>query len=190
MKWDVALLWRGFITAVVLAAIFGTAGSILGGVWWLSLGFVALGAGWWYSNRQQRINEMIELHENIAFALFLAALAYGGYKGAPPALLLLGGVAVLAAWDLDGFYRQLSAATLIMGEELLVKAHMQQLALVVGLSLVIGMAALLMQIHLTFGIAVLLALLAIWGLGLVVGQIVKWEGLGRGDWRLGVKADS
>jgi hypothetical protein len=175
MKWDLELLWRGFITAVVLAVIFGTVGSILGGVWWLSFGFVALGAGWWHSNRQRQINEMIELHENIAFALFLAVLAYAGYKGAPPALLLLGGIAALAAWDLDGFYRQLSAATLIMGEELLVKAHMQQLALVVGLSLVIGMAALLVQIHFTFGMAVLLAFLAIWGLGLVLGQIVEWE---------------
>lgn len=175
MKWDVALLWRGFITAVVLAVIFGIAGSILGGVWWLSFVFIALGAGWWYSNRQRQINEMIKLHESIAFALLLAVLAYAGYKGAPPALLLLSGIAALAAWDLDGFYRQLSATTLIMGEELIVRAHVQQLALVAGLTLVLGVAALLVQINFTFGIAVLLAFLAIWGLGLILGQLAERE---------------
>ena len=175
MKWDIQLLWRGFITAVAFAVIFGTAGAILGGVWWLSFVFIALGAGWVYSNYQRQFKEMVDLLENVAFVLILATLAYAGYAGAPPALLLLGGIATLAAWDLDGFYRQLSEATLVMGEESIVKAHMQQLALVAGLSLFVGMAALLVQVNLAFGMAVLLAFLAIWGAGLILGQLVKRE---------------
>ncbi len=175
MKWDSTLLWRGFISALVLTTILCSASSILGGVWWLSFIFIALGTGWWYSNRQRQLNELIELHENLAFALFLAALAYAGYKGGPPFLLLLGGIAALVTWDLDGFYRQLSNATLIMGEALMVKVHMQQLLVVVGLSFIMGVAVLLVQINFNFAIGFILAFLAIWGMGLILGQVVEKE---------------
>ena len=173
MKWDLSLLWRGFITAVVLTVLLGIIGSILGGVWWLSLIFIGLGVGWWYSNQHQQFKEIIELHENTAFALMLAVLAYAAYKGAPPILLLLAGLTTLIAWDLDGFYRQLNKATLLMGEALIVKAHMQQLALVVGLSLTAGIAVLLFRIHFGFAVGILLAFLAVWGVGLILGQVAE-----------------
>jgi hypothetical protein len=77
------------------------------------------------------------------------------------------------AWDLDGFQRQLTAVSLIVGEALMVKDHVRQLGLVAGLSLILGSAVLIVQINLSFGIAFILAFFAIWGLSLILGQVVE-----------------
>lgn len=168
MTWNLMLLRRVFITAVILATLFALTGSLLAGVWWLGLAFIGLGIGWWFSHYRRLAGS-----DKSVFLLYLAGAAYAGFLGVAPIWLLLGGIAALIAWDLDGFLRQLTAVTLIVGEALLVKDHLQQLGSVVGLSLILGTAVLIIQINISFGMAFILAFLAIWGLGLILGQVVE-----------------
>jgi len=166
MRWNLTFLWRFFSTAVALATVFAAVGSFAN-VWWLSLFFIGLGLGWWINNSRRQVNE------NIPFMLFLAVAAYSGFRGTDAIWLLFAGIFALMAWDLDNFLRQLTAVMITVGEELMVKAHCQQLALVAGISFLAGLIALLIQLNLSYAVAFILAFLAIWGLGLLLSQVVE-----------------
>ncbi len=167
MNWDIKLLWSVFVTAVFLSVVFTGIGCVSADLWWLGLAFAALGIVWWSNNRQKTISE------NTPFLIFLGLAVYAGFSGVAGFWLLLGGLGALVAWDLDTFLRKLTAVSLIVGEKLMVKAHLQQLAIVVGLSIPLGLIALLFNINISYGVAFVFALLAIWGVGLLLGHVVK-----------------
>ena len=80
-------------------------------------------------------------------------------------------VAALAAWDLDQFAQRMRAAARVddaPGQE---RRHIQRLSIVVGVGGLLGIAALGFQVRLSFGLALLLALLMMLCLGLVIGYI-------------------
>ena len=168
MKWDLILLRRLAAVALILTTVLASIGCVAAGIWWLSLAFIAICIGWWLVVNHKQIN----VNDSIPFLFFLAAAAYAGFRGVGAGWLLLAGTGALIVWDLDHFIRPLTAVTLIVGEELMVKDHLQQLALVVGISLIVGTAAMLIQINLSYAIAFIFAFLAIWGLGLILGQVV------------------
>lgn len=167
MNWDLKLLRRVFVTAVIMAVMFCGIGCLGTELWGPGLAFAALGPGWWFNNRRKFISE------NALFLIFLGLAVYAGFRGVSGYWLLPGGIGALAAWDLDHFLRQVTAVSLIVGEALMVKTHLQQLLLVVVISLLVGLTALLIQINLSYGAAFILAFLAIWGLGFLLRQVVE-----------------
>ena len=103
-------------------------------------------------------------------ALFLyAGLAAGGVLAGLPAGWMAGGLVVaLVAWDLDAFIGRLGAAGRVEGRRDLERRHLLRLIVVAGLGLALALVALGVRIQLGFAAAVLLGLIAAWGLGRVV----------------------
>lgn len=99
---------------------------------------------------------------------FTCSAVYGAWQGFPPFIMLVGILAALSAWDLDHMlqrFAQVKSAALMPGLE---RRHLQRLAAVNGLGLLLGCAALLIQVHISFTLAIILGLAAFIALGQVV----------------------
>ncbi len=93
--------------------------------------------------------------------------AVGAWLGLDPYLLLLGLIAALSAWDLDAFSRQVRDTGAVMPE--LEGRHLRRLLIVDGISLLLAVLALTVQLRLSFGLAVAAAIVALVGLSRAVG---------------------
>ncbi len=82
---------------------------------------------------------------------------------------VIGLVAALVAWDLDQFAQRMGAAERVddaPGQE---RRHIQRVLIVAGIGGLLGIAGLVLQVRLSFGLALLLAVLAMLGLTLIIG---------------------
>ena len=148
-----------FIASLAAAAIFPLIGSGLAGVWWLGLVFVVIAGIWWFFHHKRWARE------TAVFTLYTIIAAIAAYLGIGAGWLLASMVGALLAWDLDGFSRQVTAVNHTINTNKLVYTHLRRQGLAGGLALVLGGAALLIQLNLSFGLIFLLAVLAVMGLG-------------------------
>lgn len=153
-------------------ALFGSIGLAAGalalgyglGALWPGVAVAAsLGGLWWFSLRSR--------WDWPASALLLvaAALAAAGlWLDLGGGWMLAGLVGGLCAWDLDHWLRQLRAVewdeSSAARRLALERDHLRRLAAVAGVGLVLGLVALGVHVRLNFFLAVLLGLLAVWGL--------------------------
>jgi len=106
--------------------------------------------------------------DTLGLAGFAGLASAGVWLGYVAPLLLAGLVAALAGWDLSRFARRLAGAGRVEGLPGLVRAHLRRLLAALGLGLLLGLAALEIQITLSFAAALLLAACAILGLSRAV----------------------
>jgi len=100
--------------------------------------------------------------------LWTAAAAVGLWAGLGAGWMLVGVVAALSAWDLDHFTRRLGAAGRVEQAVAMERAHLVRLLAVDAVGLALGGLALTVHVRLGFGIALILALVAVWGLSRAV----------------------
>ncbi|MEJ2211473.1 MAG: hypothetical protein P8129_20885 [Anaerolineae bacterium] len=151
---------------IVLAAASLAAAHALGGSWaWAAAG-LGLGALW-----------LLGLWRNwaptasLGLAAFTALAALNLWldgRSSIALLALLAVVAALCAWDLDGLARRLARYPFVGDRASLERRHLARLLAVAALGLLLGGAALAIQIRLTFLPALLLGLLALLGLSWAV----------------------
>jgi hypothetical protein len=149
------LIRRLETVAIATAVLLPALGSALAGRWLLLFLFLTAG-GVWLGRRW--------LPWQLATLIFLAltlllAISAGLEVGA--GWLLLGMAGALAGWDLDAFAGRLSHVAGAEIEAVLVRRHLQRLSLVLLLSLVLGGAALLVQMELSYGILLILVVSAL-----------------------------
>lgn len=106
---------------------------------------------------------------------FTVAAAPGLGRKPDDIWMLVGAVAALCAWDLDHFARRLRHAAWdrvsAQRRETMERAHLGHLLPVAAVGLLLAMAALRVEVHLTFFMALLLALLALIGLSWAIGLL-------------------
>lgn len=100
---------------------------------------------------------------------FLSLAAFGIWQNMPPGWMILASVAALIAWDLSQFDSRLRSAKRIEHEMDLIRAHARRLLIVAAIGLAVGEIALGVQVEFSFGWALLLGLLAVWGLSHAIG---------------------
>lgn len=149
--------------ATILAALLPAIGYALGGRWVGAVASVALG-GLWLAAQQRGWNGV----EALGLVGFVSLAAVGVLLGLAAPMLLVGVVVALVAWDLDRFARRLRSAGHVEAERALVRAHLQRVLLAVGLGLLLSLVAGGIQIPLSFGWIVGLAVLAVLGLSRAV----------------------
>jgi hypothetical protein len=98
------------------------------------------------------------------FSVLLVLLVWGAGGGLPAAGLLASMVFLLAAWDLGEFMSHLESFEVDQVSPLLINLHLKRLVVVSGVGLLLGGAALVIQIRLGFETALLLGLLVFIGL--------------------------
>jgi len=100
---------------------------------------------------------------------FTLAAAAGLLQGLGAGWMILGLVAALCAWDLHYLAHLLQDLAPAEAHRTLERRHIQRVLTVAGLSLALAAVALTLEVKLTFFLALLLGLLAAWGLGRAVG---------------------
>jgi len=107
-----------------------------------------------------------------AFAIISAASIWAGVSP----WLAFGGITFsLIAWDLTLFHQRLKMTTSDEDRRKTELAHLGRLGIVVGIGLSGYFIAPLLRVNLTFGAAVLLALLGIWGISALVYRLRSHE---------------
>ncbi|HSR30069.1 MAG TPA: hypothetical protein VLY63_05845, partial [Anaerolineae bacterium] len=100
---------------------------------------------------------------------FVAAAAIGLLLNLGVGWMVFGLVAALCAWDLHRFVLCLERVDRVVDERTMTNRHLGRLLAVAGLGLVLAVVALRIQVRLTFLMALLLGLMAVWGLSRAVG---------------------
>lgn len=169
---------RALSIAISLAAGSAAAGYLLAGKWAGALVSLVWG-GLWVSGMLRQASRMAAedslpagqtsspdvstgAASSALFGYALLVMA-GIWSGVWPGWLLVGLVATLAGWDLEYFVNRLRYVRDEAMAAELTDTHLRRLGWVVATGLLLGGAALLVHYRLTFGWAVLVALLAVYG---------------------------
>jgi hypothetical protein len=162
MKLTRGLLFFSVVLATALLALgYGFA------EWWTwALPIAGVGVLW-----------LLCLWRRVAFASSVGLVLSAGVAAAGLLLevgagWMLGGlVAALSAWDLDAFLTRVEGIAWVEGQRDLERRHLVRLLIVDVLGLMLAVVALQIEIRFTFGVAVLLGLLAIVGLSRAIGFV-------------------
>ena len=149
------LIWLGLMAGLSILAL----GFALQIHWALLLAPLVLGLSWWLgarSNRQWLVAVVMVVYSIAAVGVFLA--------GFSPLWLAFSSVAMLIAWDLQSFTWRLMAAGRIENEAQLIMRHLRRLGSVSIAGLGLILASTFLRFKLSFGIILVLGVLAILGL--------------------------
>jgi hypothetical protein len=141
-------------------------GFALNDIWAGTAAVLAAGALWLLS--QWRALPWASTAGLVAQAIAAAAAMLLGVGGGWPVLAL---VAALVAWDLDQFSQRMRAAGRVddaPGQE---RRHIRRLLIVAGLGGLLGLVALSFQVRLSFGLALVLAVVMMLCLSMVIGYM-------------------
>lgn len=157
---------------MVLSILMGT-GSLAWGYsaagldgpvrWFLAVGALWLVAQW---RRWHWAASLIML-------VFVGAAAYGLWIGLPANLMLLGAVGGLLGWDMDDFMRRLHMASAHDDVRSMELHHLGRVAVVAAISLGIAGFTTLFRVKIPFELAVVLVLLAAFGLTRMIGRLQR-----------------
>jgi hypothetical protein len=149
----------------ILAASVGLAAAALGmgyiyrDLWIWTLAIVALGLLWLFG-----LWRRWEWASSAGWILYTAGAAAGLLQGAGFGWMLFGLSMALIAWDLDAFGRRLQSAQRVERKEDLERRHLLRLAVVSAMGWLLAAIAIGARLELGFGVVLLLALLAAFGL--------------------------
>ena len=151
------------IFSSLLAAGSLAAGYALAGQWPWAVVFTLLGLLGIVGQRRKW-----EMTSSILLFLFVVGDVNALSQGVAVPWLLISLVAALSAWDLDHFTRRLRKAEQIDKARVLERRHLRRLLIVDGLSLLVAAIALVLQVEISFGVALILGALAVMGISQVV----------------------
>ena len=155
---------RLLLISIGLATYVTALGYALGGLWIWSPLIIAGGGLWWLGQRRRW-----GWTASVGLVFFTGAAAGGLWLDLAAGWALFGVVAALAAWDLDHFMQRLRDVGQVERARQFERRHLQRLFIVDGLGLFLATVALGVKIRLGFGAAFLLGLLAVLGLGRLIG---------------------
>ena len=102
---------------------------------------------------------------------FAVTAALGLLTGLAAGWMVFGLLSALCAWDLHRFAQRLWSVERVEAQGDLERRHLQRLLAVAGLGLLTAFLALRIEVRLTFLMALLLGLLAVWGLSRAVATL-------------------
>ncbi|MBI5354529.1 MAG: hypothetical protein HZB50_17960 [Chloroflexi bacterium] len=154
-----------FIGAAILVFGMATQGHPIP-----AIGIALLGLAWMVAHKRR-----IRWVASPAFAIFVVISAASIWGGIASWMALTCVMFSLAAWDLALFVQRLEMTSEPTDRKIMERTHFTQLGFVIGLSLLGVFAITLIRINLTFGGAVILALLGVWGISSLVYRLRRHE---------------
>ena len=129
-----------------------------------------LGLTWMIAYKRNRLWASAPL-----FALFTIISVFSIWGGVSSWLALACVILSLVAWDLTMFFQRLQMTKDMSDHHIMERTHFIQLGLVAGLSVMGVLASTRIRISLTFGGAVILAMVGIWGTSALVYRLRRHE---------------
>jgi hypothetical protein len=130
------------------------AAYMLVGYWEILLGILAVALFWTVARKWSPFWPASSL-----LAIYLMLATAGVVLKAPVLLMVTGCVFALACWDLTDFAESLVGNASLSARALMEKRHLQSLAITVGISLFLATLSIWFDLHLPFGVIVVLVLL-------------------------------
>lgn len=152
--------------AAVAAALTLALAYLLGSIWTGAVPLVVLGLLWLLE--QLKVAHAGRVWSSLLLLLHLIAAALGIWLELNGPLLLGGVVLALIAWDLEHFVLRVQSAPPLPVHQKLAQQHLGRLLAVAATGLSLGLVALLVEIDLTFALALLFGLLLFLALAQVV----------------------
>lgn len=163
---SIVFAWFSIIVAMIALALGYGLGSV-----WIGVGFTLTLGLLWLLGRWRGWGWMVPP----AFVLLVGMAAVGLWLGLGAGWMLVGVVAALSAWDLEYFARRLQTAGRAEQAVALERVHLRRLLAVNAAGLALGAIALGIHIRLGFGLMLVLALVAVWGLSRAVRFLQQEE---------------
>ncbi len=145
--------------SIILAASALAVACGLGGLWIPLAAVLVMGALWVLGERAGW-----RCIAWLMVVLFAGAAAVGALLYLNHILLLIGLIAALSAWDFDYLARQLDRVDAVEHASAMKRRHLLRLLVVNGLGVLFAVLALLVEVRLSFGLALVLGLIALLGL--------------------------
>ncbi len=133
--------------------------------YWAMLPMFAFLCGLWLGLRLQNWGWV----HSIALLIYSGLAAFGLLARVPAVWMLICLLAALSAWDLEYFLRRVKSIEQEETARLLAQQHLQRLAAVDGVGLILAGAALAVQSRFSLGVGLVVGLLAILALSQVIG---------------------
>ena len=144
---------------------------------WIGVAAVLAGGALWLLGHVRPLGPQRLLGRPGALASSAALIVLVAAAGAQVLLTVGGGwpvlglAAALVAWDLDQFAQLMRAAGRVDGAAELERRHIRRLLVVAAIGTVLGAVVLGIRVRLSFELALVLAALAMLGLGLIIGYL-------------------
>ena len=164
-------MMRGIVIGSLVTAVFFLALAFALENLWVGLllslfiGAVWL-AGFWYG-RSRLVT--------VGFVSLIFATVVAVILDVSPTILLTGIALALFAWVMEDVGGQFTAVSDVRGESELIKKHVQWAGGLIGLGWLLGMAALNLQLTLTFGWVLLLGVIVVFALSRFVRRLQQEE---------------
>jgi hypothetical protein len=136
----------------------------MGGLWTWTLPILGLAALWYLGQRRG-----LKWVTQFELLLFVGLAAIGLWQKLAFGWMLLGIIAALAAWDLEGFHQRMEGVDRVDHREGLERKYLQRLLIIEGFGALLAVAAVSLSVSFSFGSALLLGLLAVVGLSRTIG---------------------
>lgn len=149
-------LWYISLGCVTFALVIGYA---IGGLWIWTLPILGLAVLWLVGQRRG-----LKWVASVDFSLFVGFAVIGIWQELSFALMLLGMIAALAAWDMDYFQQRLEDVERVSQREVLERKYLQRLLIIEVSGAILTFTAVSLTVTFSFGSALLLGLLAVIGL--------------------------
>jgi len=172
-----SLTAKALPASIVLATGALALGHGLNGSWSIVIAIAVLG-GLWLLGQWRGWGWTA----SVGLASFVIIAAVGLGMSVRNIWMLTGVVGALSAWDLDHFAQQMRESGQVKGARALERRHLQRLLIVGGASLLLGAVALGARVEFSFGVAMLLGVLATLGLTRAVG-FLRRQGTGSASLR-------
>lgn len=138
---------------LVISGLSLAAASLVGGHWAI-VGVLPAQAAFWFALRKQSV----QWRSSCLLVMYLAVAIVGILLGMTVAILLVGTIATLAAWDLMNFGETLRDASGPESINLLARSHLRSLALALSMGALLSAAGLALDLDLPFAVVGVLAL--------------------------------
>lgn len=144
-------------------------GLALAGIWQIALVSVAVGALWWFAQRQG----WPAISADLGLVYCLGTAAFGVWWEVGAGWMLGASVAALAAWDLHHLALRVQDVPRVEDAPALERHHLRRLGIVLGVGGVLGTMALVVRVQLRFIAVFFLVLLAVGGLSRLVAGVQR-----------------
>ena len=137
------------------------AGYAIGGLWIWTLPILGLAALWLLGQP--------EWISSLELLLFVGLAVIGMWQELPFGWMLLGIIGALATWDMENFQQRMGVVESVEHRELMERKYLQRLLIIEGSGAIFTLAAVSLTVNFSFGSALLLGLLAMFGLSRTIG---------------------
>jgi hypothetical protein len=156
------------LSSIVISSASLAWGFAQGGFTSFSTWIIILGAGWLFAV-WQRWN----WYSSFALFVFTVIAAFGLWFGFVPGWLFAGGIFALFAWDMTDFRQRLRGMANDNNTRGIERRHLLRISLLSLVGMALASITMLLRVQFTFEWSVLLVIVALLGLGQLVGWFRK-----------------